>query len=353
MSPKNLNRSIPEVVTILHREVVSQRRIPVNLSPDDATLFQHELQRTIPQSQLLRFRDVRVNSKGLLFDRWRLLPQSFAYASGMDEWKLRSIARLVATDYLLRDQRVIDSEVLWITDYWSTNYFHWLTDALSRLFVIRDRVNKSPLLLPGPYESSDHVRGTLNAFGVTNIDFIRTNEVVECRNLLMPTHTAPSGHYNDDVIRGVRSVLLKAYDKRESGRVGERIYLSRARAAKRHIVNEDDVRNILSNYGFRTIYPEELSFDEAVSVFSRTHYLASNHGAGLANMLFMPEGGRVLELRYEGDAIRNWFFILSSALNLNYFYQTCEPQNHDADPHYADLVVDVARLKENLNLFVQ
>ena len=38
---------------------------------------------------------------------------------------------------------------LWITDYWSTGYFHWLTDVLTRLFVVRDRLSDLLLVLPG------------------------------------------------------------------------------------------------------------------------------------------------------------------------------------------------------------
>ncbi len=345
-------RPNPEIVSILQPEMVSRRKLPVNFNSADEKLFQHELQKTIPASELLRLRDVRVSSEGLLFDGWKLLPHSFAYSSELKEWKRRTIARHVTRNYLFRRQRVVDSERLLITDYWSTNYFHWLTDALSRLFLIQDRANTSPLLLPASYESKGHVTATLNAFGITNVDFIKTDEVVECRSLLTPTHAAPSGHYNDEVIRGVRSVLLKAFDRPGSQASGERIYLSRGRAAKRRLANEAGVIDLLHQHGFQTIHPEELSFDEQVRIFSRARYLVSNHGAGLTNMLFMPEGSRVLELRHEADYIRNWFFILSSALNLRYFYQTCAPQDHAADPHHADVLVDLAKLEENLKSFL-
>jgi hypothetical protein len=69
-------------------------------------------------------------------------------------------------------------------------------------------------------------------------------------------------------------------------------------------------------------------------------------------MLFMPEAGSVLELRHDSDHTRNWFFILSAALNLNYFYQLCQPQDQQTDPHYADLLIDVKKLEENLNLML-
>jgi hypothetical protein len=67
----------------------------------------------------------------------------------------------------------------------------------------------------------------------------------------------------------------------------------------------------------------------------------------------MRDGGSVLELRHQTDRINNCFFTLASALELNYFYQACTPQNAKADPHEADLLVDPDELDQNLRLLVQ
>jgi capsular polysaccharide biosynthesis protein len=256
----------------------------------------------------------------------------------------------LVTNHVLRRRRKIEREVLWVTDYWSTGHFHWLTDVLTRLFAVRERLRDSWLLLPGVYERRDVVRSSLKAFGVTNVDFIGDGEVVECRSLVMPSHTAPSGHFNEDAIRGVRDVMLAAYGD-VSGEE-KRLYISRSGAGKRRTVNEDEVTSILSGFGFEMIRTEELSFEEQVRLCSQARYIVSNHGAGLTNILFMREGGSVLELRHEGDCINNCFFTLSSALNLNYFYQTCAPQDASADPHDAHLLVDPDQLERNLRLLL-
>ena len=70
-------------------------------------------------------------------------------------------------------------------------------------------------------------------------------------------------------------------------------------------------------------------------------------------MLFMREGGSVLELRHQADCINNCYFTLSSALDFNYFYQTCAPQEPAADPHDAHLVVDCDQLEQNLTLLLR
>jgi hypothetical protein len=69
-------------------------------------------------------------------------------------------------------------------------------------------------------------------------------------------------------------------------------------------------------------------------------------------MLFMQDGGSVLELRHEADCINNCYFTLSSALDFNYFYQTCAAQDPAADPHVAHLIVDPEQLEKNLTLLL-
>ncbi len=337
----------PEVISTIYAETVARRKLPVNFNHEHLGLFEGELERVIPECQLLKFENVLASPEGLLFKGTKILPESFAFPYHLDDWRRRTIFKFLATNYGFRRRRRIESEALWITDYWSTGYFHWLADALTRLFVVRDRVRDLLLILPGKYQGCEFVESSLKAFGVTNVDFIDSNEVVECRSLLLPSHTAPPGHFNDEPIRGVRNVLLSAYGSDDDE---ERLYITRSKAAKRRIVNEQDITPVLRRFGFRTICTEDLSFAEQVRICSRARDIVSNHGAGLTNMLFMRDGGSVLEMRHQSDCINNCYFTLSSALDLKYFYQTCRAQNPTADPHEADLLVDPGELEKNLTL---
>lgn len=338
------------MVATVRPETISQRRLPVNLNQDHIQLFSHELERVIPPSRLLEFKDVRISSEGILFKGTKILPESFAFPWQLKEWKLRSVVKFMVNSYVFRRRRVVDAPVLWVTDHWSKGYFHWLTDVLPRLFVVRDRLNEFVLVLPWEYERQDVVKSSLRALKVDAVDFIHRNEVVECRRLLLPTHTAPSGNYNEELIKEVRDLLVSSYGA--SNKAGDkRIYISRSGAAKRRIINEAEVAKLLDTFEFETIRAEELSFEQQVEICSEARYLVSNHGAGLTNMLFMREGGSVLELRHQEDRTNNCYFALCSALNLNYFYQTCQPVN-EADPHTADLFVDPAALEKNLSLLL-
>jgi hypothetical protein len=340
----------PEVLSTIYAETLARRRLPVNFNEDQRAMFGGELERVIPETRLLKFDDVWASPEGLLFKGRRILRESFAFPNHLDQWRARSVLRFLVTSRVLRRRRKIEREVLWVTDYWSTGHFHWLTDVLTRFYAVRERLAEALVLLPGMYEKRDVVRSSLKAFGVTNVDFISDDEVIECRSLVMPSHTAPSGHFNHEAIRGVRDVMLSAYGD-VSGEE-KRLYISRSAAGKRRTVNEDEVTSILLRHGFETIRTEELSFEEQVRICSRARYIVSNHGAGLTNILFMREGGSVLELRHQADCINNCYFTLSSALDLNYFYQTCVPQDPSADPHDAHLLVDPHQIEKNLRLIL-
>jgi capsular polysaccharide biosynthesis protein len=337
-----------EIQQVLYPETTVTRRLPLNLRDENHFLFDNELQRTIPQTTLVELRDVRIGPEGILFKGFEVLAQSFAFPANYKQWKLRSHVKFFANNYLLRRTRDFEPTVLWITDDWSGAYFHWLTDVLSRLYVVREGLDELVLVLPHWYDRLEYVHSSLRCFNLKSLEFIGPNEVLRCRKVVLPSHTAPSGHYNEQIIREVRAIVLAAYG--DHSQANDRIYISRGRAGRRRIGNEEPVADLLRDYGFQIVYTEDLSFQRQVEVCSRARYLVSNHGAGLTNMLFAPEGANILELRHHRDDINNCYFTLASALNQNYFFQACQTASGNDEPHLADLVVDLNVLEENLRL---
>ena len=347
----SLHPSLRNEVAVIRPESISRRKLPLNLNPNDLGLFSHEFERVIPATRLLELHDVHVSPEGVLFQKGKMLAESFVYPETRASWKLRSVVKLFINNYVLRRRRRFDQDGVWVIDDWSAGYFHWLADVLPRLFAIREQLKDLVLLLPPEYNNLEFVRASLRPFVLGGVEFIGPNEAVRCKKLLVPMHTAPSGHYNEEIIKEVRNLLVGFYSTNEKTG-SERVYISRGLALKRRIVNEDDVIGVLRDFDFRIVHPEDHSFAEQVRIASRARYLVSNHGAGLTNMLFMNSGTNVLELRHAGDSINNCYFTLASALNLNYFYQTCEPQSLHDDPHMASLIVDTNALRTNLKLML-
>ncbi|MDT5157492.1 MAG: hypothetical protein QOH51_1849 [Acidobacteriota bacterium] len=339
---------------------VSARSLPANFRPEDAPLFEHELEKEIPPTRLLELRGVSVNSEGMLFKGGRILPESFSSPVIMQHFlsRRRSVLKLFATNYLLRRRKRFDAPCLWVTDDWSHGYFHWLADALPRLYAARDMARDLVLLLPHGYERLEFVRSSLKLFPLGGVEYVGAGEVYTCKRLMMPTHTAPSGNYNEPLMRELRDYVLDACApsdgcglRRREATAGERLYVSRARAPKRKVSNEEEIVGVLSEFGFRVVYFEDYPFEEQVRLAAGAKYLVSNHGAGLTNILFMPAGGRVLELRRRDERERNCFFNLAAAAQLSYYYQPCDPES-PGDVHAGNLLVDTRALRENLALML-
>jgi hypothetical protein len=343
----------PLEVTQLQPKSTARRKLPVNIKPEDITLFSDELERVIPPTRLLRRCEVGVSAEGILFQRGKMLPESFAFPHTRASWKRRSVVKFFVNNYLLRKHRRFESESLMVIDDWSRGYFHWLADVLPRLITIRERLRDLVLILPEKYRELEYVQASLKPFTLGGVEYIAPGEALFCRELIVPTQTAPSGHYNERLIRRVGELMSEFYASEQREISHDRVFISRSQAPKRRIRNEDEVSEVLRDYNFRIVHTESLSFAEQVRLAAGARYLVSNHGAGLTNMLFMNPDSNVLELRHLSDNINNCYFTMASALNLNYFYQSCEPANRGEDPHTADLWVDPGALRANLKLMLE
>ena len=76
-----------------------------------------------------------------------------------------------------------------------------------------------------------------------------------------------------------------------------RIYISRRRVERRHLQNELELLPILDLYGYGIVELEDWSIERQVQLFSGATHVVAPHGAGLTNALWMPVGGKVLEIR--------------------------------------------------------
>ncbi|MBL4655571.1 MAG: glycosyltransferase family 61 protein, partial [Bacteroidia bacterium] len=236
-----------------------------------------------------------------------------------------------------------------------TGYYHWMAETLPRILTIKDYLKKAILLFPEEWKASGFQLESLKPFNLNKVQFLPKNSIVKIQRLLMPTHTAASGYVDDDLIKELRSLYQKYYSKKCSFNFGERIYISRSKAKKRKIVNEDQVIIVVQKYGFKVIYFEDHSLEQTVQICKNAKCMISLHGAGLTNVMFMNKGGYVLEFIKsfkENPKIVPTIFNLSQALNINYMYQICEPENDFHDINKADLKVDISFLKRNVEFML-
>lgn len=301
------------------------RPLPVNFREQDLFLFRHELTREIPATTVRRVRPAVAN-QSLVFDKGEgNFPFSFTHPWDKKvEALVRDLPKAIRAQF---GAKVDWQGGLWITDQWSRNYFHWLTDALPRLLVAREAGNQAPVVIPERYRSAPHISATLSLLG-EELHYLSPASRHVFSELTLVSPVAPTGSPDPKIMKRVANWLKEALLKEQADltdasgdrATGLRLWVSRRFARRRWLSNEDDVVGLLKNHGFQVIYPEHLSVAEQLKLFSRATLVAGMHGAGLTNIAMMTPGTSVLEVRLQGDWHNNSYFSLSAACELPYSY---------------------------------
>src|SRR5262245_59596909 len=141
---------------IIFEKHTSARTSPKNLKPQDAALFAHEFSKEIRETTLLTLRNVYA-----LIDTVFSLREFRFYLSYSHLYRLPWKVLLSRCLLLFSTGKRVDKAV-WITDNWSMNYFHWLTDALPRLIASEKYINGHLVLLPEVFKKYGYINDTLN-----------------------------------------------------------------------------------------------------------------------------------------------------------------------------------------------
>jgi capsular polysaccharide biosynthesis protein len=124
---------------------------------------------------------------------------------------------------------------------------------------------------------------------------------------------------------------------------GNNVYVSRSGAVERRVLNENEVMNVLSEYGFERYCLENQSLSENVQLFSQADLVVGPHGAGLTDIIFANDC-TLLELF--GEKVKQPYELLAETLGVNY-----EPMYCQADS--ADVVVDTEQLELRVSQLVE
>ncbi len=242
-----------------------------------------------------------------------------------------------------------------ITDEWSKNYCHWLWESLSKLIKLKKEFPKAVLLLPKSYLKIDFVVKSLEAFGFNqnNIKTIPEKSHLRVKNLaFIPCiNITSSGYYDFLKPKEVSKLVTSHYLEKLKTNFGERIYISRSNPKKnttRQISNEQELTAMLSNHGFKTVYMENFSFLEQISIMNFAKYIIAPHGAGIANTMFSKPESYLLEL-VNIDWQKTCFAEIAEKMAINYYRIDCYSlSGAEKNLEFRDVTVDILELEEKL-----
>ncbi len=329
--------------------------LPENISDDEISFFEKYLHYQLKGQKVKRYKNVFVTYSGLCMNYNGLIKDCHHDYPDQHQDYLAELAHYYF-DTIKNPENLIsldEGKYVLIHHPWY-NYYHWLCECIFRAWMVRRNNNKLILLLPDYYKHSDFIMSPLAPFNFKDIYFIPAGKSLMIKNLCVPQIKPIVDSYDYTMVKQVKKFLLN-YSKNHENKdldLGERIYISRKRALRKKIHNEEEIVPLLLKFGFTITNNEDYTFWEQVAIFSKAKYVVSIHGSGLTNMLFMKEKALVLELRKRVTGERDWyspvFWYLAEALGFKYYQQLCEPVNPTDSYFDADYIVDANLLERNL-----
>jgi hypothetical protein len=226
----------------------------------------------------------------------------------------------------------------WITERVYHNHSHWLTAHLPKLLLLREKGMLGPVLLP-PQRTAT-IDGSLRLLGLEPEAFQTYDHtrplVVEELTILGTDRFRPE----------LLQLVPQAFGVAGAPPSHRKVFISRLRAARRRLLNEEEIWLLLEPLGFERVTMEEMTFAAQVKLMQETAVLVAPHGAGLTNMMFCHPHTHVVEMADLGFPNPN-FYALAAAMGHNYWLVRAESRG-DVHPLEKDLWVDPRELSEIL-----
>lgn len=331
--------------TYVSEKYTSYRAMPQNLDPNHDILFSNEYQKNIEKTYYFTLKNILISNNNLFKSRYFSLdPQYFKMDTENWNSTLVSIKQLRDTFLKGNKQETIEKGS-WVIDDKSFNFFHFMTDVLSRISMIENELEEYPILLPNSFKFKNYILEILNLLQIPTV-FYDENKKYYIKELLITSHAAPAGNYNKYFINRVKDQLINDQILDHNKSYPKKIWLSRKNQLRRQLINEEEILGILKKFDYKTIFPEELSIKSQINLFYNARTVAGPHGAAFTNMMFMKPKSNIVEIRNQSDSVRNAFYSLSSEFNLNYYYQL-------ADAPSPDLVSDLKMDSKSFETLIQ
>jgi capsular polysaccharide biosynthesis protein len=193
-------------------------------------------------------------------------------------------------------------------------FSHWMFDVMPKLEVLRrggwTESDIDYYIVNG--ENQDFMKESLNRLGIPSAKVILVDDaVIAAERLLIPSRIRLRFATPPWARQFVREAFREAARKDGARISAPKLYISRAKARRRRITNEEQVRDVLEKRGFLTVFAEDHSIAEFAAIVAGAQQIVSPHGAGLANLVFGSKGLRVLEM-YSAHIVAEYWLLTSS-----------------------------------------
>jgi len=237
-----------------------------------------------------------------------------------------------------------------IASPYSSGYYHWIIEVLPRLFAYESVANDSPRLIVNSPLNHWQLE-SLELLGFPRRDLVELGtDYLQLEKLYFPAYIGINPYCLDWLReRLVTTMAPKGKPKR--------VYITRRLAAKRRLVNENQIESLLHQHGFIIAELETLSFAEQVRLFAQAEIVVGPHGAGLTNMVWAPRDCKVMEIQHP-DYLNVMYYLLAEVLHQPYWCCLGTPSGDESLRHggahgHDHVTVSVDLFRDNLSRMLE
>ena len=191
----------------------------------------------------------------------------------------------------------------------ATHFSHWMFDLLPKLEVLRQAGwtpdNIDYYVVNG--FGSSFQKESFRRLGINENRVVPAAGVsITADTFLVPSDVRFNFRTPPWICEFVRDLFLTEQEQFADPNPALRLYISRGKARRRKIMNEDEIRDLVESRGFRTVFAESTEIAEIARLASGASCIFAPHGAGATNVVFGPRGIRLLESYSAHIAPEGW-----------------------------------------------
>ncbi|MNK33142.1 hypothetical protein D3C87_516170 [compost metagenome] len=250
------------------------------------------------------------------------------------------------SNYLRKKAIRIDSPVISIAHGWYDNYYHFTLEVLVKIFLLKDFLDSATVIFPA--KTSEFHRKWFEIIGLKNIRYIAENEVVVSPKVIscnFPNRDLNHHHLITPLFRNWIIEHAKNAGFLDAPRFSSRLFIDRAKATYRKVLNHQEVKQILDEANIPLLNLEDLTLEEQINALYFAKQAFFVHGAGLTNMLFCAPGTAIFDFCHT-DFKQHCFYKLAVPLHVHYRQIQCAGNEVHELPGYCDLFLPLNSVRE-------
>ncbi|RMG13755.1 MAG: DUF563 domain-containing protein [Cyanobacteria bacterium J055] len=232
-------------------------------------------------------------------------------------------------------------------------YFHWMLDILPRFELLkRSGINWDEIdyFLIDDRQSFQQESLQHLAIPPSKVMSLSPGSQIRASQLIVPSFPGSIAWMPSWTCDFLKTLFLSVEDGQLS-RPRDRLYIRRANASSRRVLNENEVLKLLDRFGFRSATLESISVRDQAELLANCSIVIAPHGSGLTNLVFCQPGTKVIEI-FSPNYVYPCYWLVSNLVDLEYYYLLGETMPGVylqklayPDERHEDIVVDIEKLK--------